>query len=77
MQLPTIDLHDSASIQEALSALDTGLFLLFKKGEREVRVIHGIGTGKLAGAVHESLEKNPMVVGRKEAADGGSCVVFL
>lgn len=73
--LPTIDLHGTRFLQDALEQLEKELFFFFQKGEKNVRVIHGIGTGKLAHAVHEALTKNPMVVEFGEEETGGSCII--
>lgn len=77
MNIPTIDLHDCKTISDALEELERGLFLFFQKKEKTIRVIHGIGEGKLATAVHDALEKNPMVISVEESEDGGSCVVRM
>ena len=73
--LPTIDLHGISPVQNALEQLEKELFLSFQRGEKCCRVIHGIGSGKLAEAVHAALTKNPMVVEFAEEETGGSCIV--
>jgi len=73
--VPYIDLHGTPFLHDALEQLEKELFFFFQKGEKNVRVIHGIGTGKLADAVHEALTKNPMVVEFAEEQTGGSCIV--
>lgn len=68
-----IDLHGISDIVSALEQLEKELFFAFQKGELYCQVIHGIGSGKLAAAVHESLQKHPMVQNFHEAESGGSC----
>lgn len=76
-ELPTIDLHDIEFIQEALDQLETKLFAFSNAGEHYCRIIHGIGAGVLAEAVHEVLNKNPLVTEWKEEESGGSCIVLF
>lgn len=75
--IPTIDLHESRSVSEAIDQLERSLFLFTKRNERYCRVIHGIGEGVLANAVHELLEKHPLVGEWQEEESGGSCIVIL
>jgi len=75
--LPEINLHQTATISDAIFLLERELFHISQKGYRECRVIHGIGTGTLAKAVHESLTKSPMIKSWAEEENGGSCVVSL
>jgi len=70
--IPTIDLHHTDNIPDALILLEQGLFSFFQQGHKVCRVIHGIGEGKMAQAVHDSLAKNPMVVEAKMEENGGS-----
>ncbi|MFH1286336.1 MAG: Smr/MutS family protein [Candidatus Magasanikbacteria bacterium] len=77
MQIPSIDLHTCELIPDALEKLETELFLLFQKGERRIEVVHGIGEGKMAAAVHRELNRNPMVGSRLESDHGGSCIISL
>lgn len=74
--LPTIDLHNSGSVSEALEKLEKGLSI-FVQNEQYCRVVHGIGEGVLAAAVHESLNKNPLVAEWREEENGGSCIVVF
>ena len=73
----TIDLHESYTIVDALEQLEKELFLVFNRGEKYCRVVHGIGTGRLADAVHEALTKNPLVLDWQESEQGGSCLVIF
>lgn len=75
--IAVIDLHEFTTIPEALEQLEKQLFLLFNKGEKYVRVVHGIGAGILGSAVHETLKKNPLVKNWKESEYGGSCIVVF
>ncbi len=75
--IPIIDLHGIADPFLALEQLEKELFLFFRKKQRCIRVIHGIGTGRLASLVHEALQNNPLVVKFEEEDTGGSCLVFF
>ncbi|HYE60308.1 MAG TPA: Smr/MutS family protein [Candidatus Kapabacteria bacterium] len=72
-----IDLHTTETITDALFLLEQELFHAYQGKETTCHVIHGIGTGMLARAVHEALNKNPMVRSWVEAEDGGSCMVTI
>ncbi|MGB5925968.1 MAG: Smr/MutS family protein [Dehalococcoidia bacterium] len=49
------------TVEEALDRLDQYLYDAFMAGMPSVRIVHGKGTGKLRHAVHESLDKHPLV----------------
>ncbi|MBI5530472.1 MAG: Smr/MutS family protein [Candidatus Doudnabacteria bacterium] len=53
-KLPAVDLHGLA-IYEAESILESFLNEQFMSGEEAVKIISGIGTGKLAAAVEKIL----------------------
>jgi len=72
-----IDLHEFHNVIEAVEQLEQKLFLLFNRGEKYIRVVHGIGAGTLAAAVHEVLNKNPLVKNWRESEKGGSCIVIF
>jgi len=75
--ISAIDLHGIANPARAIEQLESQLFLLFQNKVKYCRVVHGIGAGVLARAVHGVLGKNPMVHGWKEEESGGSCVVVF
>lgn len=75
--LPTIDLHDTPSVQMATELLERELFGLEQAGETVCRVIYGIGSGRLGKAVHEILSKNPLVCKWQIEQSGGSVVVLM
>jgi dsDNA-specific endonuclease/ATPase MutS2 len=77
LHIEVIDLHEFHTIPEALEQLEQKLFSLFQKGEKYIRVVHGIGGGHLAGSVHEALNKNPLVRSWKEGEQGGNCIVVF
>ncbi len=68
-------------VDPALSALERYLNDASLSGLKEVRVIHGIGTGRLAQAVREYLKDHPLVrdfrPGRREEGGEGVTVVYL
>ncbi len=72
-----IDLHDKGHVADALDHMEKQLFFLAQKKVSSCRVIHGIGSGVLARAVHEALEKNPLIVDFQEDERGGICLVLL
>jgi DNA mismatch repair protein MutS2 len=49
------------TVDEALWQLDQYLDDAFMAGLSSVRIVHGKGTGKLRRAVHDSLDKHPLV----------------
>ena len=75
--IATVDLHEFCTVPEALEQLEKKLFLLFNSGTQYARVIHGIGSGRLAEAVHAALSKNPMIQKWKESEPGGSCIILF
>lgn len=60
-------------VEEAEQILDRYMDDAFAAGFREVRIIHGKGTGVLRKFVHEYLRTHPLVAGQRRAddADGG------
>ena len=71
----SIDLHESGSVSAALEQLESELFFCFCEKKLYCRVVHGIGKGVLAKAVHSALENNPMVV--EWECEGGSCILLF
>jgi DNA mismatch repair protein MutS2 len=69
------------TVEEALWRLDQYLYDAFMAGLSSVRIVHGKGTGKLRHAVHESLDKHPLVksyrLGDYGEGDYGVTVVEL
>ena len=68
-------------VEEALDLLEPFLNHASLSGLPEVRIIHGLGSGKLRRAVREHLERHPLVEGHRpgEAHEGrdGATVVTL
>ena len=68
-------------VEEALDLLEPFLNQTSLGGLREVRVIHGVGTGRLRDAVREHLARHPLVEEFRpgEAHEGrdGATVVML
>lgn len=68
-------------VEEALSELEPFISHAAAAGLREVRVIHGIGTGRLRDAVREELERHPLVESHRpgephEGRDGATVVTL-
>lgn len=72
-----IDLHGCDNIPDAIDLLEQKLFYLSQNHIPYCKVIHGIGSGRLAQVVHEKLSCNPLVEKWKETSEGGSCFVIL
>ena len=49
------------TVDEALEALDKFLDRAFVSRLKEIRIIHGFGTGKLKASVAEALQAHPLV----------------
>jgi DNA mismatch repair protein MutS2 len=68
-------------VDEALDLLEPFLNQASLGGLREVRVIHGLGTGRLRGAVRENLARHPLVEdfrgGEPHEGRDGATVVTL
>ena len=70
-----------ATVEEALDRLDKFLDDAFLAGHREVRIIHGHGSGRLRSAVRQVLGSHPHVVShagadRKGGGDGATVAVL-
>jgi len=68
-------------VDEALDLLEPFLNHASLNGQREVRVIHGLGTGRLRDAVREHLARHPLVEGYRagephEGRDGATVVTL-
>jgi DNA mismatch repair protein MutS2 len=68
-------------VDEALDRLEQFLGQASLGGLREVRIIHGLGTGRLRNAVREFLARHPLVDGYRvgephEGRDGATVVVI-
>ncbi|MEY4504343.1 MAG: mismatch binding protein MutS2 family, partial [Pseudomonadota bacterium] len=77
---PTLDLH-GFYIEEALETLDKYLSDVALSGFSEVQVLHGVGSGKLAGAVKAFLAAHPVVKRMEDASlnrgGAGASIVWL
>jgi DNA mismatch repair protein MutS2 len=56
----SVDLH-GLTVIEALHALEAALSRALLANVRELKVVHGIGSGRVQGAVHEYLSKQPLI----------------
>lgn len=68
-------------VEEALAELEPFINHAHAAGLREVRVIHGVGTGRLRDAVREELGRHPLVEGYRpgephEGRDGATVVML-
>jgi len=68
-------------VEEALAELEPFINHAAAAGVREVRVIHGLGSGRLRDAVREELERHPLVEGHRpgephEGRDGATVVTL-
>ncbi|MGA9049210.1 MAG: Smr/MutS family protein [Dehalococcoidia bacterium] len=75
-----LDLH-AMTVDEALPLLQDYLNDAFMAGLKEVRIVHGKGTGTLRQAVMRELKKHPLVRsfrigGRFEGSTGATVVNF-
>jgi DNA mismatch repair protein MutS2 len=67
-----------ATVDEALPAVEQYLERALGRGMSRVRIIHGVGTGRLRDAITELLRRHPQVRGFQAGdAGGGSTVVEL
>ena len=55
------------SVDEALSRVERFLDDLLLTDERQVRIIHGYGTGQLRRAIGEFLDRHPLVATHQPA----------
>lgn len=70
-----------ARVEEALDRIDKFLDDAYLAGHREVRIIHGHGTGRLRAAIHTALTGHPHVESHgaadERAGGSGATVVIL
>jgi DNA mismatch repair protein MutS2 len=65
------------TVDEALSQADKFLDDAFLCEHRTVRLIHGLGKGRLKNAIHAWLENHPHVTGHQAERSGAVTVVEL
>ncbi len=60
----------------AVAQLEKYVDKAYRAGYRELRIVHGYGTGRLEAAVEKALDRNPLVAGYRKAtrAEGGGGV---
>ena len=68
-------------VEEALAEMEPFISHAHAAGLREVRIIHGIGSGRLRDAVREELARHPLVEGHRpgephEGRDGATVVTL-
>ena len=77
---PELDLH-AMTIDEAIPYMQEYLDEAFRSGMKEVRIVHGKGTGVLRQAVVRELKKHPLVksyrTGDRFEGGTGATVVHL
>lgn len=64
----TLDLHPFAP-SDVRSLVEEYVSAAHYAGLREVRLIHGRGTGVLRGVVHAALDRHPLVIAFWDAPD--------
>ncbi len=66
-------------VEEALNKMDSFIHDSYLAGARQVRIVHGKGTGTMRRAVREILVKHPLVksIGTAAANDGGEGVTVV
>jgi DNA-nicking Smr family endonuclease len=72
----TIDLH-TFQPKEIADLVEEYLFQALSRGFREVRIIHGRGSGVQRNIVQSILKKHKHVIAFHDAPDRGSTVVVL
>ena len=65
---PELDLHAFAP-RDVRSVVEEYVRAAYEAGLREVRVIHGRGTGVQRGIVQAALERHPLVAAFRDAPD--------
>jgi len=79
VELPIEDVIDLHSFKpaEVPGLVEEYIYQALRKGFREVRIIHGRGTGTQRRTVHSILRRHPEVIGFTDAEDRGSTSVIL
>jgi DNA mismatch repair protein MutS2 len=77
---PELDLH-AMTVDEAIPLVQEYVDAAFRAGMKEVRIVHGKGTGTLRQAVMRELKKHPLVrsfrTGDRFEGSTGATVVQL
>jgi DNA mismatch repair protein MutS2 len=77
---PELDLH-AMTVDEAIPLVQNYIDTAFRAGLKEVRIVHGKGTGVLRQAVMRELKKHPLVksfrIGDRFEGSTGATVVQL
>jgi len=73
----TVDLHGSPNVEEAVSRLHSELYQAYIQKETLIRVVYGIGTGRLRQAVLVELGRAGLVKSFNEEEGGASVLVRL
>ena len=71
-----IDLH-TFQPREVESVVEEYLYQAWRKGLREVRIIHGRGIGVQREIVHSAARRHPHVLSIRDAPDRGATLVQL
>ena len=73
----TLDLH-GLTVEQAVRALETWLNQAVLDGCKQLKVIHGLGSGRIQQAVHDTLEKYSVVRAfRINDANPGATDIFI
>lgn len=74
---PSIDLHGESK-DIAIVLIKEFIFDNYRLKNKQIVIVHGIGTGVLKNAVHQELSKNPYVIDYKiDFFNVGSTIVTL
>lgn len=74
--IAVVDLHVCAKPSEAIEKLDHAISR-YLTTEQYIRVIYGVGTGRLSKAVRDHLDNSAYVTKYTEEPSGGSAIVFF
>lgn len=72
--VPLVDLHGLYP-REAEEKLEQFIFANYQVKQKTVRVVYGLGTGKLGEEILAYLQKHPLV--ELSVEENGSCIVIM
>ncbi len=79
-QVLSVDLH-GLYLEQAVFEIEKNIQAAWTRGEKYLRLIHGRGTGRLRGGVHEALRTHKLVAAFRDSSRvfeiGGVTLVVL